>query len=1314
MPMETPELNKLGIIFVCILLYIIYIVIIYIDTHPLRKIGFTNLLYNNDEDNYDKLIIEELTYNLSEFFICYNDLVDNNNNNRNLDSGSESSIEYLLNQIYKKIIYDKDGNIKTELSINADELDELVENKDILNVFNDLKSKRGSLVILNELELKHSNNAEKIKKILKNDFNLMKYVVPIKKYDDDDPIFNKRINFSQSGNDISFENAVEFVKDNKAVAAIAAPAAIGMAGAVAVGEAGEEMQKGFNELLNIVLSMVNSITKFNYNNTIKDFADKNDDILNYTTFMNVFINRESGSEGTNANIIFTYIDKLQDIISNYLNSYTKIDTKEGMQYFKKEDNIQESDKKGIIMKVLKMFYNMTMNLQIYLLNINKKYTITNLLNLFDIDVIKEHITLDLENANILNLEIEIKNKCKYYDISEEVLNKIKNKPSVYKKLYNRDIYTSKKVLDEIINMNINNSINYKLTQLLKKHNKEYTTNFLKMIRDSIVIMYTTVNLFRYYNVSIEGENDKLSKYGLISIIEEDAKSIINNEVNDLTKRINDRTFKFEININYETENKIKSLLNCLNFKINNILRLGIGKVNNIFIHKFTELEFEGTQESNVNKACRNDIIATKLKCGYLRKQLHINHIKYIVNNINFLFNNKIKCLNNESDKNTINKIENYIRLNNCLIYFRLFKRFYNNNIIKYSSLYSNKSNGFEMSRVIFWEGLFTKVYINSFYNYLFNRAIYTAQYINMFEPSNEYSNSIRESDNNNAGLEPPEKPNLNDVPIENIEQVLEDYNKKLEEYEAELARRPPMTSNPVIATSENVLYDHVEYYQKRGSEIIVNVMNSVFGKPTEPDVPKLVRPISMPWPLPDALGEIIAAVINAMKMAIYFIKKFVKLVRNFNDFLKFIAKISIYFALLIFLIIYEIVGRIAITGALLLKELITLFVYGVLGIVLASFNIVLIFINATIVLFSQRTYYSLYRTFMANEINPRSFYLNPNYFRNVYKKYPTLKKYLVGNNFNFDLYNNDNVNFGIFLLKGVNYKNNGVSYLKYNIDTPLFLKKKEYYLPSFVPEINILRSYMRNMYSKMIDKGDTYGGVSLNNEKDGLDVSTNQEYSYNLTDMGEDYYNYANEVMNAKNIKQRKERIIEIQRNRKSFYNNWLRFKNDVKKKDNDIYKIFNIDIEKLSTYIFKNLNLEYAKSTLEDPTENLDKEYKLKMYKDIDKIRDMYYTILLPYYNKHKCNSQLEHDYSKILQFHYNYYDYDTFITNINSDKFSTSMINIFGSMGYSEEQMKFNNKKKEELYKYYQKDILRKIIMNISILLIIIGLNNMFYEIL
>lgn len=1343
--METPQLSKFGVIFVCIILYILYFIVSYMNTHPLRKIGITHTLYQENSYNYDDLIINELTYNLSEFFICYSEILGNEPNNVNEiefkelttiesfgnfqmpsfnqisenihnslnnfllsftsnDSPEDREIKLLLKKIYKLILYDKKYNfsklqmeftgIKKAFTGNTDEIDEKLEEMGIIEVFQALKNKSGILQELNENLLKSESNVDIIGTIVENDFKLLKYLVPVKKYNDDDPLFNKEINFSQSDNDINIKSMIEAANENPELTllglltgATQGAAVIGIAG-----EVGQELQKVSNALMNLVLKIISGLSKFAYSSTIKGFADTNDDVLKYTTFLNVFINKEDQSMGF---VMFKFIRILQEKINNILNNYTKINSIDGLKYFYKTNkNANDEKKKELIMKVLRIFYNLSINLQVYLLNVNKKYTISNLLALFGLDMIKETNNLDLTNKNTLNMEIEIKDRYKYYDISTETLNAIKQNEMTNKVSYFKQ-YSASEILDDIIDMSINANINMTIDRLLTENNKEFKSNFLKSVRDIIVLIYTTINLFLYHDVSvnIDKENSensenaiykKLTKYDLIKILEKESFNIYNNETDNLQKYV--YNFKISNSTINEKKDKIIQIMNCLNYKINNILRLGSGQINNIYTHKYIEV------------VIKDNITQLQLETKYENKSLHINHIKYIVNNINYLFDTEVKEI---TDEKIINKIEKYIRLNNCLIYFRLFKRFYNNNIIKYSSTFKNQSNGLRMASAIFWESMFTKVYVNSYHNYALNRLVYTAQYINMFEPSQEYTNKINNSDNNNIGTAEPKKPNIKGKSFKEAARLMDNYKKELENYQKELDKRPAMSTNPPVDTSENVLFDHVEYYQKLGAEKIVNVMNQVFGKPSKPDMPRLMKPPGMPWPLPDVLGEIIAGVVNAVKMLIYFIKKFIKLVKNFNDFLKFMAKILIYFILMVFLIIYEFVGRFLITGAILFKEAIVLVIYVILGNVLAVFNLGLAIVNSFIILISGSLYYKIYVNFMANELNPRSFYLNPNYFNNIYNKYPSLNKYLVGNTFNNDSYNNDNINFGMFLLKAVNNINNGSYYINYNIDSPFFLRKKEYYLPSFFPEISIFRAYMRNMYNKMKNSGAGYDGYTLTKEIEGLNV---EETSYDIRDMGEDYYNYGQEVLNHNNIKKRKKRVDEIQKNRRDYYTNWLRFKNDIKKPDNDVFKIFNIDIEKLSNYMYKNLNLEYAKDASGEQE---------KVYDDIDKLRDMYYNILLPYYNKHKCKKNVEHDYNKILLFHYYYYDYDKLKKNntkfFNSNNFVTEILN---QIGISKEDKVKNDERMKELYGYYKKDILRKIIMNISILLIIIGINNMIYE--
>jgi len=513
-----------------------------------------------------------------------------------------------------------------------------------------------------------------------------------------------------------------------------------------------------------------------------------------------------------------------------------------------------------------------------------------------------------------------------------------------------------------------------------------------------------------------------------------------------------------------------------------------------------------------------------------------------------------------------------------------------------------------------------------------------------------------------------------------------------------MKNRPPLTTSPPIESGENVLYDDVEYYHKLGTEKIVYVMNSIFGKPNDPGLPRLMKPPSMPWPLPDVLGEIIAGIVNAVKMLLYFIKKFIKLIRNFNDFLKFIAQITLYLILMIFLIIYEFVGRFIITCLLLTKEGIMIFIYSLISLNLGLFNLFNALLMKVLTLFSYKIFYWFYSNFFANEINPRNFYLNPDFFKNIYNYYPTLKKYLTGNIYNYDIMNNDNINMGIFLLFGVNYRNNGSSYINYNVESSFFTKRKEYYLPSFNPEILIIRSYMRNMYEKMVAqefKGERY--KSVEKELDGLRINND---SYNLVDMGEDMVNYIGEILDYRGVNERTNRIKEIQQNRTNYYKRWLKFKKEISENKNAVKDIFNIDIEELSNHIYNNLNLEYAK----DVSGNTSDE----MYNDVEKLRNMYYHMIIPYYIQHYCGNKTRDDmiYSQILQFYYNKFDYDKNSSVNYGYEFVNSVFNTLQLSGQNKDESK------TELYGYHKKDILRKIIMNMVYILLFIGINNVIYE--
>ena len=132
---------------------------------------------------------------------------------------------------------------------------------------------------------------------------------------------------------------------------------------------------------------------------------------------------------------------------------------------------------------------------------------------------------------------------------------------------------------------------------------------------------------------------------------------------------------------------------------------------------------------------------------------------------------KPKIIKNKQNLQALTKIYS------SLLYFNLLRRFYNNNILEYSSLYNMSSNSNKLKDISWKKDLFNNIWLNSAYKYLWGRFIYLRGYINEFKPSEVFKDT-------SEPIEKPVKPVERDnVPILEYAEYIIEYQTALKKYE---------------------------------------------------------------------------------------------------------------------------------------------------------------------------------------------------------------------------------------------------------------------------------------------------------------------------------------------------------------------------------------------------------------------------------------------------------------------------------------------------------------------------------------------------
>ena len=545
------SLESLLILFTIIILFIYLYNKIYNNFNP-RSIRLTSKLYNSDEDNYDKLIISELSYNLQKFFDNINNLDQNNDITKPL----YNDIMY----IYESLIYNIDLAGENDLEIKKDEPVSFISGNirtedDKKKLKNKLNSYINGETTLETTNIKDVNlrDIQVIKDIITKDFLFISQLSPVKKIDDDDPIFDEDRN----------------------------------------------------------VLYATTITKKLYNSYIKPEVDNNEIILNNTVFLKKFINKDDISESNDDNIKIKLLqikmDELLKKLTDTLKDYTMINT---IDTFKSDINIDDenikiyknkhlsannkTEVKENIINYIKIIFDIILNLQIYLLRLNDKYTLTSLLAFYKLDL--------LTNEEINNDTIHIiKKQFKYASYSYE---------NNYKRL-----------VKKLISDDINGIIDKKNITLQQENDKQYNTNILDLIKDFVVISYLFINLICITDTTTTSKD-------VINNIEKISKNILNENIITSIGSVVSDDISFSINLTDIIQNQ-DLIINVDNYS-NNILRrlVKFGNINNKLI-KYNYFLIKD----------RNDIEYVSTN----NKTFLYNQSKYIISNLSYFLENKIEA-----------------------------------------------------------------------------------------------------------------------------------------------------------------------------------------------------------------------------------------------------------------------------------------------------------------------------------------------------------------------------------------------------------------------------------------------------------------------------------------------------------------------------------------------------------------------------------------------------------------------------------------------------------------------------------------------
>lgn len=1178
---------------ICILMLLIYLRnYIYNNYYPRPFNSYllfpSYKLYNTNINNYDNLIIEELTFNLHKFF---SNIIELKKDKSNIIVNSDL-VKYLTDFrdlfIYEVQLTDDKNDLQITESLAQTIIGKVRTDKDkavILDKINDIMNSNGD-EHLQQINLEELVSINYVNDLVQKDFLYISKLNPIKKIDEDDPIFDEDRN----------------------------------------------------------VMMATDISKSLYNQYLKPYVIENEIRLKNTVFINKLLNKDETDEtDENSKKIILFQKKMDIIIEkihDVLKKYQIIVNKDGEKDLYEKTFISNDMIKENLSNYIEIYLNILINIQVYLLQLNKNYTLKSLLSYYKIDLL-----LSEAEYNTLN------------DDTREIIDVLYIYRAYYKEngniLSNSEL--SNKLLNKIKSNNLEEHINTQNMVIFKESNLKYNTKILKLIKDFTLLGYIFCNLCCIID-------DEQSIYKVSKMIEDKSFKYIYSSVKDFI--VDNIVEDVSISLNLDKINDKKDkILELYEYSKNNLKTIMKLNSRNINIIEKVHVKFDNN-DNTIKINSENELFNSKKS-------------KYIINNIVYLTTYKVeKIVHIDIKQKTLKGISYLNNIYSSLLYLYFIRRLYNNNTIEYSAMYNNNSNGTKIARISANKMLFNYIWKNACYKYFWGRLIYLKGYINEFKPSDELE--IRDTQIEKP--KEPKKPQLSNDPMKLLK-AMNKYNTEMVKYKKDLAKYEKESKNVELPETGNVFIDDVIYYHALVEKFLIDTMNNVFDEPGKPkNKPRKVN-ISLPWPI-DALGDMLTKIVNLGNMIMWLAESFIRLLSDFNKLIQFIVKTILYMLLFFISILHAIIGDPIIMVFIFLKEIIILFVYFIITLAVAFVYCIYTAITTLIILIYYPIYYNVfYSCLFANEFNPRSFYLNTDYFKNFYDDYISVKDYLDSNIYEYDLMNNDNIAGGVFLHRGLSYETFGNYAPYWEIRNNYFCKKRESYIPSFNPDILVIRNYMKLMYKEMKEL-DLYKKGNIDNQINALENDGLYNYGDNFSDMLE----IINESYNNNSIADKLERIDQIQDNKREYYNQWVRFK-----KDNDVYNnIYDIDINKLTNGMYLYSDLKYSKKL--DDDSQLDNKEKI-----VENMRKVYENFIYTY-NINNPNEDLID--SNLRLYYNNLADAHTFIN-------TTTLVDFVSNLIKKEE-----NPNEKQYNDYKNNDILRNIVTKITFIFILLGINKIVYD--
>jgi hypothetical protein len=541
---------------------------------------------------------------------------------------------------------------------------------------------------------------------------------------------------------------------------------------------------------------------------------------------------------------------------------------------------------------------------------------------------------------------------------------------------------------------------------------------------------------------------------------------------------------------------------------------GKNKINNSKLHR---LKYKSNNSDDNENLYKFNVIASK----------------HMVRNFSQIVKYKVNTKSNEP--NTVNWVKNMQKISISLVYFHMFDRFYNDDVRSYAGNASlSGDNKVLATDAIRKEFFFKHIWLNGL------MVKYIIPIEQMF--STYFLSSITEVFNQMVS-DFAELKNVGEEEDEPDLQGSDDNDAKC------------LEKMKIDGVYVKTAFGEAAYYNCKLDQVFTSVISSLLssmGGSSRP--PKMVN-ITTPWPVA-FMGKMISAIINMVTVAMYMIKMLSKVIGDPSILVKFVLIMVLMFVQALF----SSVGNFLLVPIMVFKELILKIVVNLLilspEMILKS---ILFLVVLVVTALGGEIYKPLYQNILAFEKNPRAFYLNSDYFGSVYNNYRSIENYYMSTDVKRDLSLNDLGVWGMFVMKPANYQSLGDSYSFYKMsEDGKNYAKNDVYLPSFYPDMLMIRLYFNLLYQKMIDNGiDSPTIVDAHNEikSNGYTLLPANNISDYLTMLGSFF----------KSNKDRRKFVKEVKDKKAKFYRNWLLFKRD----NANINNLLDIDVDLVVNNIY-------------------------------------------------------------------------------------------------------------------------------------------------